>query len=624
MKLGMIKNEIKEWKRNGFRSFLSRSVSMFLNPRRRAIKREISNWKRGEKKHVVAKSENIAGMVSVVIPVYDRTEELRESIESILKQTYQNFEIILVTDGSPKVTFDTVESYRENPKIKIFHFFNNTGNAVRGRNKGIKEASGEFVAFQDSDDIAEPDRLEKSVSCIREHNVDVAYGGWRALVAEERRNLRFGNGEEFPGKDFDLEEILRHNPIIQGTVLAKRSALVGVGGLKPAMKYFEDYELWLRLFYFGYTFKSIPDVVSNVRLHSSNNALNFEDDSEKWYQLMLQEYKNKTNLPPKIAYIIPGTAISGGIAVVLQHANRLLRKGCDVSIFTQDLNEKIDWFPDQKVPIIPIDTGSAYLKENIDVLVASSWSTAPSMDAIPARRKIYFVQSDERRFFDGAEKIRLINETYKIDCEYMTEAKWIQEWLKVEFGHESHYVPNGLDENFFHKTDPIEPKGNRTRVLLEGRLDVPFKGMKEAHEAVKDLDCEIWIVSSGGRLDKSWRVDKFFENVPIEKMKEIYSSCDIFLKMSRVEGFFGPPMEAMACGCAVVVGKVTGYDEYIQNEYNALVVEQNDVEGAREAVKRLMSDEDLRNKLIENGHKTAKEWSWEKSIKKLEEVIGKS
>lgn len=205
----------------------------------------------------------------------------------------------------------------------------------------------------------------------------------------------------------------------------------------------------------------------------------------------------------------------------------------------------------------------------------------------------------------------------------MTEAKWIQKWLKVEFDHDSFYVPNGLDENIFHKTDPIELKGDRPRVLLEGRLDVPFKGMKEAYEAVKDLDCEIWVVSSGGRLDKNWRVDKFFENVPIEKMKEIYSSCGIFLKMSRVEGFFGPPMEAMACGCAVVVGKVTGYEEYIEHEKNALVVEQNDVEGAKKALERLMDDNGLRDELIRNGYNTAKQWSWDKSIKNLEEAIGK-
>lgn len=105
-------------------------------------------------------------------------------------------------------------------------------------------------------------------------------------------------------------------------------------------------------------------------------------------------------------------------------------------------------------------------------------------------------------------------------------------------------------------------------------------------------------------------------------MRRIYSACDVFVKMSRVEGFFGPPMEAMACGCSVVVGKVTGWDEYIVHERNALVVEQADVIGGRAAVKRLLDDSELRRRLIEAGKKTASEWTWEKSGEAMLSVVG--
>ena len=80
-------------------------------------------------------------------------------------------------------------------------------------------------------------------------------------------------------------------------------------------------------------------------------------------------------------------------------------------------------------------------------------------------------------------------------------------------------------------------------------------------------------------------------------------------------------MEAMACGCAVVVGKVTGYDEYIDDGYNALVVEQGDVIGARKAVVQLVTDVRLRETLIANGLKTATEWNWDRSVDALEAVI---
>ena len=615
----IIKKIFKLKKDHGFKGMILVLTSFIFDSRKKAIKKEIANWNFNNQKIKHADGGNKNGLVSVVIPIYDRTVELKNSIDSILNQTYTNFELILVTDGSPKKTFDIVEGYRKNPKVRIFHYFDNTGNAVRGRNKGIKEAEGEFIAFQDSDDIADPERLKKSVEYAKKTKAGIVYGGWRAMVSCDRQDVEIENNAEFLPKKFNNKQLLRDNYICQSAVLAKRSAILDVGGLKRNMEYREDHELWLRLLFFGYKFEAMPEIVTNLRLHAGNNELKFKGEDHKWYELMLQEYRKKAILPKKIAYVIPGVGISGGIAVVLQHVNRLLKNGFDVMVLSQDLEEKIDWFPGQSVPIYAWDCD--YCKKNIDIAVATSWSTVPSADTLSAKRKIYFVQSDERRFYDDLEKKKFIEKTYSVDFEYMTEAKWIQKWLKEEFGHETYYVPNGLDEKIFFKTEPIEPKTSKPRVLIEGAINVPFKGMDDAYAAVKDLDCELWIVSNNGKPKKDWRYDRFFENVPFDKMNEIYSSCDIFLKMSRVEGFFGPPMEAMACGCAVVVGKVTGYDEYIVDGENALVVEQGDVEEARKAVQRLIDNPDLRNKLIENGYKTAKQWDWDRSIDMLEKVI---
>jgi glycosyltransferase involved in cell wall biosynthesis len=156
---------------------------------------------------------------------------------------------------------------------------------------------------------------------------------------------------------------------------------------------------------------------------------------------------------------------------------------------------------------------------------------------------------------------------------------------------------------------------------LEGPICIPFKGMADAYAAIAGLDCEIWIVSSAGKPPADWKYDRLFMSVPFAEMKHIYSACDIFLKMSRVEGFFGPPMEAMACGCAVVVGKVTGYDEYIVAGRNALVVEQGDVAAARTAVQRLLADGRLREDLVQGGFATVAEWTWERSARAMLDLV---
>ncbi|MEI7749372.1 MAG: glycosyltransferase family 4 protein [Candidatus Moraniibacteriota bacterium] len=356
------------------------------------------------------------------------------------------------------------------------------------------------------------------------------------------------------------------------------------------------------------------------------SRFSFESEYFEWKRFSLGASKSKDSDfvdDRHIYFLIPGTRISGGIAIVFQHANRLLRKKYKVKILSLNNSNDFRWFSGQSVEVLPFRITKKILKSHrMDVLVATGYSTAFSVAMSQAKRKLYFVQSDESRFFpEEKKKTELILSTYSLPMEYVTEARWIQAWLKREFGHESRYVPNGLDADIFFKSEPIGSRCSKQRVLIEGAINVPYKGMDDSYAVVSDLDVEVWIISNNGQPKKDWRFDRYFEDVPYGEMNRIYSSCDIFLKMSRVEGFFGPPMEAMACGCAVVVGKVTGYDEYIIDGYNALVVEQGDVASAKKAVERLMNDSSLREKLIANGYKTAKEWDWNRSVDLLEAVL---
>jgi O-antigen biosynthesis protein len=345
------------------------------------------------------------------------------------------------------------------------------------------------------------------------------------------------------------------------------------------------------------------------------------DNNKPKLQLLQQEYSKKNILKPKIGYVIPGTAISGGVAVVCEHVNRLVLRGYDVSIISEDNQNKIPWFPNQLAPVFPLRqiAGDVY-----NIIVATGWTTAYTARQLTADRKFYFVQSDESRFYiPRSFKSKIASKTYEMGFEFITMARWLQNWLKEEFGKNSIYVPNGINEQIIFSDTPIENKENKIRVLLEGPINIPFKGMRDAFLAVDSLDCEVWCVSSLGRPEPEWRCDKFFEKVPFDKMRRIYSSCDILLKMSRVESFCYPPLEMMACGGTAVVGKVTGIDEYIVDGYNALVVEQGDIQGAHNAIKKLIEDEELRNRLSINGKKTAELLRWDPSIDILEDIFFK-
>ena len=317
----------------------------------------------------------------------------------------------------------------------------------------------------------------------------------------------------------------------------------------------------------------------------------------------------------KIAYLIPGCGVSGGIAVVCQHVNRLLKRGHDIILISETAEREIDWFPGQAVPILGLEN----FPLDLDILVATAWSTSFRVAVLPAKHKFYFVQSDETRFHpkDSAWE-HITRLSYSINFNYLTEARWIRAWLLDGFGHEAELIPNGLDQDIFYPSEPLVQKGTKPRILLEGAIGLPYKGMTEAFQAVQDLDVEVWCVSSYGKPEKTWKCDRFFEHIPMMEMRRVYSSCDILVKLSRVEGFFGPPMEMMACGGAVIVGKVTGYDEYIENEFNALVVEPLRPDQAADAINRIVTDDNLRAKLVLNGKETADKWKWDNSIDTLE------
>ena len=322
----------------------------------------------------------------------------------------------------------------------------------------------------------------------------------------------------------------------------------------------------------------------------------------------------------RIVYTLTSNLVCGGHIIVLQHATRLAERGHTVYICVLDetipaTKTSFSWFPNFDCNVVhPIN-----FPKSIDICVATFWDTVIQVLKFPANHKVYFVQSDETRFYDDPIIQNWVVLTYLCNIHYITEAKWIVDWLKNNFGHQAAYIPNALDPKIIYPDEPVAVKrDDKLRILIEGTIDSPFKRVKEAIEASQGLGCEIWCVSNGGKPEPNWSIDRFFYKVNFDQMRNIYSSCDILLKLSSVEGFFGPPLEMMACGGVCVVSDVTGYDEYIKHEYNALVVPNGDINLARQSLLRLINDQNLYKKLQQNGLLTSSLMRWDNSIDKLE------
>lgn len=229
---------------------------------------------------------------SFIVPVYNRTQKLRESIRSLIKQNFSNFEIIMVCDGSPEETLGVVQELaEESPKVRVHSFKNNSGNACRGRNKGISMARGDYVCFHDSDDIAHHDRLNRTVEAIQNYNADVVYGTTKIILDGTRQIDGIKNGQTLDPPEFDFDLLKEVNIPMTCSVSVKRTALLRHGGFREEMRYREDHELWLRLAHRGCTWKKANGLVSYYRVHDGNAELTLRGDDSHWFRQALKMHE---------------------------------------------------------------------------------------------------------------------------------------------------------------------------------------------------------------------------------------------------------------------------------------------------------------------------------------------
>jgi glycosyltransferase involved in cell wall biosynthesis len=220
-------------------------------------------------------------LISVITPIYDRTAILRQSIESVLEQGFDHFELLLIMDGSPQATRDVVMSYKWHPKVRIFETEKQTGNACIPRNIGATEARGEYLVFQDSDDIMLPSRLDVSFHELQQ--TDMIYGNYRILEKDKLTEAKTTQA--------DLRQMLNNgNHINQGTVAMKRKVYLEAGGCKRKMNYCEDYELWCRIMNLCFRVKYVNEFLSIYRKHEGNLEKSI-GDLERWKPVLDKEYR---------------------------------------------------------------------------------------------------------------------------------------------------------------------------------------------------------------------------------------------------------------------------------------------------------------------------------------------
>jgi len=197
--------------------------------------------------------------------VYNGETYLRQAIDSILNQTYQDFEFIIVNDGSTDSSCDIILSYKD-PRIRMIDNQHNMG-LTKSLNRGLEKAKGKFIARMDADDISLVDRFAIQMEIMEGHEVDIC--GTAMQIIDGNSNI-IGRMGPKNIVDSDLPASILDNStcLLHPTIMMKRSALEEVGGYNPDIRYAQDFDLWARMFLAGGKAVVIPATLVQYRQHS--------------------------------------------------------------------------------------------------------------------------------------------------------------------------------------------------------------------------------------------------------------------------------------------------------------------------------------------------------------------
>ena len=212
--------------------------------------------------------EFIIPAVTVLMTVYNGLPYLPAAMASILGQTFDNFEFLIIDDCSTDQSRQTILSYRD-PRIRLIENEKNL-NQTRSLNRGLAETRTELVVRMDADDISHPQRLEKQMDYLKRHPEVIAVGTHlRYIDARGKVTGKF----EFPEHDISLRWMqLFDCPVSCGAVMFKRSVIwEKCGGFDPSIRYAQDWELWSRVLP-GHRLANIPEKLVDVRQHSGASS----------------------------------------------------------------------------------------------------------------------------------------------------------------------------------------------------------------------------------------------------------------------------------------------------------------------------------------------------------------
>ena len=228
--------------------------------------------------------------VSVITAAYNHVQFVRQSVESVLNQTYRDFEHIVVDDGSSDGTSDVLKSFGD----RINYIRQENKGVASARNHGIRKSSGDYIAILDSDDAWMPHKLERQMPIFEERpETAVVYS--QACIIDAAGKMR--NSDDLLGEPLNPEtafaDLLRHDPIPVLTAVVKRKCIDELGGFTESLTAISDWDLWVRISA-RWPIAFIREPLALYRIHGRNSYIDLNNSGQvnRERLLMLRDTTN--------------------------------------------------------------------------------------------------------------------------------------------------------------------------------------------------------------------------------------------------------------------------------------------------------------------------------------------
>ena len=224
--------------------------------------------------------------VSVLMCTFNDGNRLKNSIDSIIEQTFTDFELVIVNDGSTDDSHRIINSYNDN-RIRVINNEKNLG-LSKSLNRGLKLCKGDLIARMDADDISMDNRLEKQYRYLKENKGVDVLGGQAIFIDSDGNKIDFEH--KYPiSNELIKWELLREVPFCHPSVMFRKYILNKVGTYNEGFRYAQDFELWKRIANYGYRFSNLEDKIIYYRRFKSGNFLAKKTEQKKAHIKILSD-----------------------------------------------------------------------------------------------------------------------------------------------------------------------------------------------------------------------------------------------------------------------------------------------------------------------------------------------